>query len=404
MISKKNNSDQIRKILFTYAGPYPHIGGLSTHMELVIKGLKNLGFDVDVISLSSFPKCIQILFFTGPTYFLNKLSCGLGTIYYHYVCKLFNVLFCYKFLTKKYDMVNAHHINSLPSQTLIKKFRIPVILTVHTYFAYEMISMGALKDNQSSLKRAINYEKKAYNSAAHIITVDSRLKEYLIDNGVDKNKIDVMFNPVDTNVFKPRNGKKKYKEMFNIFTNKKVLLCPRRLEKKNGVIYALLALIKLKREDLVLVYAGDGQERKKIETLIKEHNLKDNVLLLGSVDHENMKFLYNAADIVLIPSIHSEGMEEATSISALEAMASGIPVIASDIGGLRDIIKDNFDGLLVPDKNVEALERAILRLLEDFTLYETISTNSIKNSVENFSYVSRSKLLLRILNNIKTSD
>ena len=83
-----------------------------------------------------------------------------------------------------------------------------------------------------------------------------------------------------------------------------------------------------------------------------------------------MKFLYNTADIVLIPSIHSDGLEEATSISSLEAMASGVSVIASDIGGLSDIFEDGSNGLLVPDGNVGALEKAILKLLNNFSLYD----------------------------------
>ena len=74
--------------------------------------------------------------------------------------------------------------------------------------------------------------------------------------------------------------------MFNLPTNKKVLLCPRRLDIKNGVIYPLLAFIKLGREDLILVYAGDGQEREKIENLINKHDLEEKVLLLGSVNHD----------------------------------------------------------------------------------------------------------------------
>lgn len=402
MILKKKKFKPSKKILFTYPSIYPHIGGLSTHMELMSKGLKNTGFDVDIISYSSLPRILQILLVFGPIYFLDRLYLGFGSIYYYYYISkfYFNGMYLYKFVTKEYDLINAHHIFSLPSQKLVKKFKIPVILTIHTYFTYELLSRGRLNESSNLVRTALKHEKKAYGLASHIITVDTRLKEYLIDCGVNYRKIDVMFNPVDTDDFKPRNNKNKYKKMFNIPTNKKVLFCPRRLEKKNGVIYPVLTFLKLNRDDLILVYAGDGQEKDKIENLIIKNDLKEKVLLLGSVDHENMKFLYNTADIVLIPSIHSDGLEEATSISALEAMASGVPVIASDIGGLSDIIDDNINGLLVPDKNVEALEKAILRLLDDLTLYEKISKNSVKSAIESFSYISRTKFLLEILKNI----
>ena len=64
-------------------------------------------------------------------------------------------------------------------------------------------------------------------------------------------------------------------------------------------------------------------------------------------------------------------------------------VIASDIGGLSDIFEDGSNGLLVPDGNVGALEKAILKLLNNFSLYDTISKNSVKNAFDNYSYVSR---------------
>ncbi len=70
-----------------------------------------------------------------------------------------------------------------------------------------------------------------------------------------------------------------------------------------------------------------------IEQAISKFNLHSNVKMLGSVPHEKMKDLYGIADIVLVPSVHSYGVEEATSISALEAMGSSAPVIAGAVGG-----------------------------------------------------------------------
>ena len=79
-----------------------------------------------------------------------------------------------------------------------------------------------------------------------------------------------------------------------------------------------------------------------------------------------MKDLYRCiADIVLVPSIHSYGVEEATSISALEAMGSGSPVIAGAVGGLKEIFEHEKDGLLVEVKNTEDLSNSIIRILDN---------------------------------------
>ncbi|GAG65210.1 unnamed protein product [marine sediment metagenome] len=135
------------KILIVFAGTYSHIGRLSTHMELMGKGLKKLGHEVDYLSYSSFPRLVQILFFGGPTYVFNKLYNGLGNIYSIYILNfIFSIILLYKIYSKKYDLINAHHISSAISAALVKRlFNIPVILTIHTYYTHEMVSVGILK-------------------------------------------------------------------------------------------------------------------------------------------------------------------------------------------------------------------------------------------------------------------
>jgi len=222
---------------------------------------------------------------------------------------------------------------------------------------------------------------------------------------VPADKIDIMFNPVDTDIFTPKSEKNKYRKLFNIPEDKTVILCPRRLVKKNGVIYPVLACVHLREKikDFVLVYTGDGGERTTIEELIKKYKLENNVLLLGSVEHNNNKMnkLYNAADVVVIPSILSEGMEEATSISALETMASGIPVIASNIGGLKNIIKNKFDGILVSEKNEKEFADTIYAILTNKEMYESISHNSVGSVRGNFSYMSRTEFFIKVAAKVK---
>ncbi|MBW9235585.1 glycosyltransferase, partial [Leptospira santarosai] len=71
------------------------------------------------------------------------------------------------------------------------------------------------------------------------------------------------------------------------------------------------------------------------------------------------------SDVVLVPSIYSAGVEEATSISALEAMGSGVPLIACAVGGLKEIVDHEKDGLLVEERNIEDLSNAMIHLLEN---------------------------------------
>ena len=92
--------------------------------------------------------------------------------------------------------------------------------------------------------------------------------------------------------------------------------------------------------------------------------MENKITLLGEVPHEKVKDYYALADIVIVPSVHSAGVEEATSISALEAMGSGTPFIACAVGGLKEIVNPGVDGVLIEEKNVEQMSEAIIDFLD----------------------------------------
>jgi N-acetylglucosaminyldiphosphoundecaprenol N-acetyl-beta-D-mannosaminyltransferase len=170
---------------------------------------------------------------------------------------------------------------------------------------------------------------------------------------------------------------------------KLVLLCPRRLVKKNGVIYPSLALASMDavdRDRFLLLHAGEGGERDEMERIILENALDKNVRLLGGQGREAILELYRLADIVLVPSVHSENVEEATSLSALEAMASGRPLIAGDVGGLAEMVVEGETGLLVP-ADAEALAAAILRLAAAPDLGARLAAAARAYVVENHSHL-----------------
>ena len=94
-----------------YAGPYPHVGGLSTHVALMTRGLRKLGNEVDVLSFSSFPKTFYYGLFKGPAHVLNRIWKGLGTVYLLYSSRLlFSLSVLFMTHRERYDAVNAHSI------------------------------------------------------------------------------------------------------------------------------------------------------------------------------------------------------------------------------------------------------------------------------------------------------
>lgn len=115
--------------------------------------------------------------------------------------------------------------------------------------------------------------------------------------------------------------------------------------------------------DAHLTIAGSGPERANLEAMAKELGVADAVVFTGQVDNEHMPILYREADIALNPSL-ADNMP----ISILEALASGVPVVSTDVGGIPFLVEDGKTALLVPPRDPERMAKAMLRVLNDESL------------------------------------
>jgi glycosyltransferase involved in cell wall biosynthesis len=141
--------------------------------------------------------------------------------------------------------------------------------------------------------------------------------------------------------------------------NRRRIIVPRRLFEKNGVEFFLRAMPLIsERVDVEAVIVGDGPERETLETLAASLELGDRVQFLGARGHDEMPGLLSSADLAVFPSLM-----EATSVGALESMACELPVAASDVGGLPEIV-DGEVGALFEAGNPTALAAVVSSLLE----------------------------------------
>lgn len=259
--------------------------------------------------------------------------------------------------------------------------KIPVVTTLHGYFTFENRDYGGMEEEDEVYNFFLDYEKRACAASDFIIAVDTRIKQYVesLMKGITAPEIHVLKNAVDIN---------EYHCAEETVPHEKLILVPRRLVPKNGVKYAVMALRELVIKgyrDFKLLIAGDGTERSIIEEYIRVNNLSENVELLGNVPHDNMPELYSRCSVVVIPSVPSNNVEEATSLSALEGMASGRVVIASNIGGLKEIIRNGCTGFLVNPKNVEELSNAMLKVLTmDAQTYGYMASKAQKEAAANY--------------------
>lgn len=122
------------------------------------------------------------------------------------------------------------------------------------------------------------------------------------------------------------------------------------------------------RDDVVLVVIGSGVDEERCRRLAQELGISDRVLFLGFIPHERLPAYYNMADVYVLPSLSEEW-----SNTIMEAMACGVPVVATAVGANPWLVKDGETGFLVPPKRPRALARAIMALLNDKVLARRIA-------------------------------
>jgi phosphatidyl-myo-inositol alpha-mannosyltransferase len=139
------------------------------------------------------------------------------------------------------------------------------------------------------------------------------------------------------------------------------LLFVGRLHPRKGFLAAVAAfdLIAAEHPDVQMVVAGDGEQRDAVSKLRPEHRVR--VRMLGTVPHEDLPAIHAACDLYLGPAAGGESF----GVVLVEAMAAGLPVVASDIPGYQEVVDDGVEGFLVPAGDPARLAEAALRVLED---------------------------------------
>ena len=189
---------------------------------------------------------------------------------------------------------------------------------------------------------------------------------------------------VDQSLFYPQDKAICRKEV-GIMTDGPVFVFVGRLSKIKGLDLLLdcFALFHQEVPEARLLIAGDGEERKAIENKISSMELKEEVHLLGNVTHNRLPQILNAADIFILTSV-AEGLPNAI----LEAMACGLPVVATNVGGIHEVVKSGVNGFLIDTRQPRDVAKALSQALKK---QEALGRGAIVTIKKNYSIESVSR-------------
>jgi len=229
-----------------------------------------------------------------------------------------------------------------------------------------------------------------------IICVSNSTKEECIKKEINPGKCVFIPNGIEMDKLLLKSGKKELKgsieNKFKIDINeKKVIISVGRLVKRKGV-YWFIEHVMPKLNKVVFIVIGNGPEKERIKRLVNKKRLKEKIFLLGRVEDDFLKKLYNIADIFVMPNIKVEGDMEGFGIVAIEASSLGIPVIASGIEGIKDAIHDGKNGYLVKSYDTEGFVNRINYILKNEKKMKSFRLRSKKFTEENYSWKKISRL------------
>ncbi|MBW2301676.1 MAG: glycosyltransferase family 4 protein [Deltaproteobacteria bacterium] len=222
---------------------------------------------------------------------------------------------------------------------------------------------------------------------ADACTVNSKATQDLVRKISNRDDIEIIPMGVDVDLFE--NVKRNKRRTKRLPRERKTVLFVGRLIEVKGVEYLIRAVPKILaiHPDLELLIIGSGPEKSRLVKLAEILNVQDSVVFKKEIPQEELPDYYCVADVVVLPSIHTrKGETEGLGVVLLEAMACGVPVVGSNVGGIPDIIKHGETGLLAAEKDPEDLADKILKLVDDKRLRKRVIENGLKLVRENFSW------------------
>jgi glycosyltransferase involved in cell wall biosynthesis len=323
----------------------PEVGGMESHIYYLCRALVAKGHQVEVVTGRSLPGLPEHEVMDGVrvwrTWFPARNPPGWAL---HAVGSM------PRFLERARgaDVLHAQDIASVaPALAARARTGAPVVTTLHSSHFLKRAASPIWRPVLGGFVRASD----------HVLAASVEIARVAEEMAPGK-RVEALTNGVETSIFRPV-------EPTLPPSGRRRLVVPRRLFHKNGVEFLVRAMPYIVgRSDAEAVLVGDGPERERLEGLARELGVAERVSFLGKRRNDEMPGILSSGDLAIFPSLM-----EATSVAALESMACELPVAASRVGGLPEIVDDEVGGLFEP-ADPRALADVVVRLLDSGRLEE----------------------------------
>ena len=344
----------------TWEFPPRVVGGIARHCEGLAKALVQQNHEVHLFTLD-FPGSPKYEEVDGIKVYRASTEMGHPNF-------LTWVLMFNHFLSKRiadttktvdFDVMHVHDWLAAFSGISFKHYlKKPMILTVHS------TEVGRAQGLHSPNSFSINgIEWWATYEANRVIVCSESMKNEICDHfDIPSEKVDIIPNAIDVTKYKTSVDRGAVRQRYGVGYSNKLILCVGRLVPQKGVEYFIRAIPTIANNypEAKYIIVGEGWSRDKLEAEARATGHSDKIHFTGFASDKDVIELMTSADVLIVPSIY-----EPFGIVALEGMATGVPVVASKVGGLAEVIDHDKTGLFVYPRSLESIAWGIDRILSD---------------------------------------
>lgn len=368
-------------------------GGQNVYVRQVGEALSKLGWTVDMFTRQSSPDqpeivehqpgCRTIRLTAGPQAFVNRDQL------FEYLPEFLTAF--RKFQNNNgtiYPLIHTNYwLSSWVGQELKKS---QVTRLMHTYHSLGSVKYRSIKTVPMVARTRLQVEKKCLEMSDCVIATSPQEQDHMRSLVSTKGNIEVIPCGTDTQRFQSV-GHQAARQRLGISEESQLILYVGRFDPRKGIETLVRAVgdpqVQHHSNVKLMIVGGssserkDNQERNRIEAIVKELGLQDQVVFAGRIDHDHLPDYYAASDLCVVPSLY-----EPFGLVAIEAMACGTPVIASAVGGLKYTVVHGETGLLVPPKQDQELAHAIDDLLTHSTKRQAMGEAGHQRVATQFSW------------------
>ncbi|MFC1919281.1 glycosyltransferase [Chloroflexota bacterium] len=274
----------------------------------------------------------------------------------------------------KYDLIHSHYWLSVwVGEILQACWKVPHLATFHTLGRAKNLALS--QEEEPELR--LTTEDRVTKTVDRVIALSASEKQQLTSlYSMDERKVTVVPGGIDLELCRPMN-RNDSRAALGLPNESKIVLYVGRMDPLKGIdiLINAISLIPQGHRPKCLIVGGNAQDDGHVgefRSMAEDLKVAQQIEFMGPVEHETVPLFYNAADICVVPSHY-----ESFGLVALESLACGTPVVASQVGGLPTIVEHMVNGLLVPQPSPRSFAAALSLLLEDAVLQQRLARGAI---------------------------